>query len=187
VTLRRFKPLAYVQNQTGADNQQQLAVVRAAEQTYSDEIPNGNRKKTQVRYKPPKSGKGRTTALSTAVIQALHTHRIAQAEQLLQLGIRTTGETHVCTNDDGSPLRPHTLTHYWKRLAKRLGLPVIRFHDLGHAFATQSEKLGHSDVRITLDLCSHVLPGIKENAAALVDEQLQKARLQNGSKPHTGL
>jgi hypothetical protein len=36
-----------------------------------------------------------------------------------------------------------------------------------------SEKLGHSDVRITLDLYSHVLAGIQENAAALVDEQLQ--------------
>jgi integrase len=176
-------------------NQQQLAIVRSAEQTYTNEpYRGGKRKKTQVRYKPPKSGKGRTVALSETVIRALHEHRIAQAERLLRLGIRTTGETHVCTNDDGSPLRPHTLTHYLKRLAKNLGLPVIRFHDLRHACATHmlvlginpkvaSEKLGHSDVRITLDLYSHVLPGIQENAAALVDEQLRaeidKAKANN--------
>jgi hypothetical protein len=44
-----------------------------------------------------------------------------------------------------------------------------------------SEKLGHSDVRITLDLYSHVLPGIQENAA-LVDENLRAeiARRKNG-------
>jgi hypothetical protein len=100
----------------------------------------------------------------------------------------------VCTNDDGSPLRPHTPTHYRKRLAKRLGLPVIRFHDLRHACATHmpvlginpkvaSEKLGHSDVRDHAGLYSHVLPGIRENAAALVDQQLRaeidKAKANN--------
>jgi integrase len=80
-----------------------------------------------------------------------------------------------------------------KRLAKELGLPVIRFHDLRHACATHMlvlginprlrVRLGHSDVRLTLDLYSHVLPGIQENAAALVDEQLRaeidKAKANN--------
>jgi integrase len=137
--------------------------------------------------------KGRTVALSATIAQALHDHRIEQAEQLLQLGIRTTGETHICTNEDGSPLRPNTLTLYWKRLVKKLGLPVVRFHDLRHARATHmltlrvhpkvaSERLGHSDVRITMDLYSHVLPGIQEDAVALVDTELQAeiARKRSG-------
>jgi hypothetical protein len=47
-----------------------------------------------------------------------------------------------------------------------------------------SERLGHKD-RITLDLYSHVMPGMQEDAAARVDAALQAAkkhRQVNGSK-----
>ena len=65
-------------------------------------------------------------------------------------------------------------------------LPRIRFHDLRHAHATHmlaagvhpkvaSERLGHSRVGITLDLYSHVLPGMQEDAAARVDEAFEIA------------
>jgi integrase len=39
-----------------------------------------------------------------------------------------------------------------------------------------SERLGHSRVGITLDLYSHVLPGMQEDAAARVDEAFQIAQ-----------
>jgi integrase len=65
-------------------------------------------------------------------------------------------------------------------------MPPIRFHDLRHAHATHllsagvhpkiaSERLGHSKVGITLDLYSHVLPGMQEDAVARVDEAFQIA------------
>jgi hypothetical protein len=38
-----------------------------------------------------------------------------------------------------------------------------------------SERLGHSKVGIRLDLYSHVLPGMQEDAAARVDEAYQIA------------
>ncbi|MCB1004332.1 MAG: tyrosine-type recombinase/integrase, partial [Acidimicrobiales bacterium] len=55
----------------------------------------------------------------------------------------------------------------------------IRFHDLRHTHATLAlaarvhpkvvqERLGHSSISITLDLYSHVVPGIQEDAAAKV-------------------
>ena len=43
-----------------------------------------------------------------------------------------------------------------------------------------SERLGHSKVGITLDLYSHVLPGMQEDAAATMDAALR--RLRNGPK-----
>jgi integrase len=54
--------------------------------------------------------------------------------------------------------------------------PRIRLHDLRHSHATlglasgipakvMSERLGHSKVGITLDLYSHVTPGMQEDAA----------------------
>jgi integrase len=137
-----------------------------------------------VRYKQPKSAKGRTVALSATVAEALHAHRIEQAEQLLQHGIRTTGETHVCTIEDGSPLRPNTLTLYWKRLVRKLGLPIVRFHDLWHGLRHphadargssegRQRATGTRNVRITLGLYSHVLPGIQEGRVVLADTELQ--------------
>ncbi len=118
--------------------------------------------------------------------EELRKHRLKQAQELLRLGIRQTDETLVCTLADGSPLRPNTLTIYWRELVAKLDLPRIRFHDLRHACATHmlalgvhpkiaGERLGHSRVAVTLDLYSHVMPGMQDEAAARVDDALRAA------------
>ncbi|WP_292512665.1 hypothetical protein [Mesorhizobium sp.] len=38
-----------------------------------------------------------------------------------------------------------------------------------------SERLGHSTIGITLDLCSHVMPGMQADAAEQVDAALRAA------------
>ena len=59
------------------------------------------------------------------------------------------------------------------------GLSRIRFHDLRHTHATLalaagvhpkvvSERLGHADIAITLNLYSHTIPAMEEEAAAKV-------------------
>jgi integrase len=126
-------------------------------------------------------------------------YRLQQAEELLRLGIRQDASTFVHAREDGQPIQPRSLTHAWQQAVSRTGLPRIRFHDLRHAHATHllssgvhpkvaSERLGHSRVGITLDLYSHVLPGMQEDAAARVDDALRQAlqrRAQEalGSKP----
>jgi integrase len=151
----------------------QMSVVESAEQTARG-----------VRYKPPKSGRGRTLALSATVVSELRQHRLNQAEELLKLGVRQTNATFVYTRQDGTPVQPRSLSQMWASCSTRL--PRIRFHDLRHAHATHmlsagvhpkvaSERLGHSKVGITLDLYSHVLPGMQEDAAARVDEAYQIA------------
>jgi integrase len=153
----------------------QLAVVESAEQTGEG-----------VRYKRPKSGRSRTVALSRFVVAELRVHRVRQAEELLRLGARQNEATFVYTREDGEPMQPRSLTHAWHRMLARTSLPRIRFHDLRHAHATHllssgvhpkvaSERLGHSKVGITLDLYSHVLPGMQADAAARVDDALQVA------------
>jgi integrase len=151
----------------------QLAVTESAEQT-----------RAGVRYKPPKSGRGRTVALSPRVVNELRSHRIEQAQELLKLGVPASDEIFVVAQADGQPLQPRTITHQWHLLLGRnKSLPRIRFHDLRHAHATHllsagvhpkiaSERLGHSKVGITLDIYSHVMPGVQEDAAARVDREL---------------
>ena len=159
----------------------QIAVAQSAEQT-----------RAGVRYKPPKSGRARTVAMSDTVTAELRAHRVAQAEGLLSLGVRLSEDTFVVAQADGSPLQPNSLSHEWVRQIGKIGLPRIRYHDLRHAHATHlllsgvhpkvaSERLGHSKVGITLDLYSHVLPGMQEDAAARVDDALRIA-LQNRTK-----
>lgn len=152
-----------------------MAIVESAEQT-----------RAGVRYKPPKSGKGRTVALSATMLQHLRAHRVQQAQELLRLGVRQTEATFVYTREDGEPLQPRSLTQAWRSVAGLAALPRVRFHDLRHAHATHllasgvhpkiaSERLGHSRVGITLDLYSHVLPGMQEDAVTRVDDALRQA------------
>ena len=154
----------------------QISVAQSAEQT-----------KAGVRYKEPKSGRGRTVALSVTLVAELKAHRLQQAQELLRLGKRLSNEDFVVAQFDGSPLLPHSIGQEWVRfLDRNRGLPRIRFHDLRHAHATHllasgvhpkvaSERLGHSKVGITLDLYSHVLPNMQADAAAVVDGALQAA------------
>ena len=90
-------------------------------------------------------------------------------------------------------MQPTYLTHQWVKLIRATGLPVRRLHDLRHAHATHllasgihpkvaSERLGHSKVGITLDLYSHVMPGMQEDAAARVDAALRAAMKQRENK-----
>ena len=153
----------------------QIAVVESAEET-----------KAGVRYKEPKSGRARTVALSATMMDELRSHRARQAEELLVLGVQLTGASFVVAQTDGNPLKPTSITHEWVRLLGKTSLPRIRFHDLRHAHATHmlgsgvhpkiaSERLGHSKVGITLDLYSHVMPGMQADAVMRVDEALKAA------------
>ena len=86
---------------------------------------------------------------------------------------------------DGRPYSPDKVSLAFADLIKEAGLPHIRLHDLRHTHATMmlkngvnpkivSERLGHSSVVITLDIYSHVLPGLQEEAAMKFEESLRR-------------
>lgn len=158
-----------------SDSRRMLSIRESAEQT-----------KDGVRYKEPKAGRARTVALSSMMVAELKAHRTRQAEEQLKLGIRPDDDAFVVAQIDGRPLKPVSLTHEWTRLLAKTSLPRIRFHDLRHTHASQmlaagvhpkvaSERLGHSTIGITLDLYSHVMPGMQADAAEQVDAALQAA------------
>ena len=78
----------------------QLAVVASVEQT-----------KAGCREKETKSGRARTVALSTTMIEELRCHRLEQAQALLQLGIGHSPNHHVVMQADGTSLQPNSIGH----------------------------------------------------------------------------
>ena len=76
---------------------------------------------------------------------------------------------------DGRPIHPLRFSR-WFEHARRAGLPKIRLHDLRHSYASAaldaglpakviSERLGHATIAVTMDIYSHVLPGLDREAA----------------------
>lgn len=123
----------------------------------------------------PKTSKGkRNIILPKFAINALDAH----AQAMRSEGI--TSEWIFC-DTIGHPLRRG---NFRKRsflgLLKESGLPPIRFHDLRHSAATLlfsqgvhpkivQELLGHSQISITLDTYSHVLPSLQQESANKID------------------
>lgn len=160
------------------DNSGVARIVESLEQT-----------KAGLRFKPPKSGKARAISLPSFAIEELRRWKRKQAEELLQLGVRQTGDTLVCARADGAPMQPRSLTHEFTVMMARIkDIPRARFHDLRHSHATQlllagvhpkiaQERLGHSTISITLDLYSHVTETMQEDAAARLDAAFRGAKI----------
>jgi integrase len=134
-----------------------------------------------VTFSSPKTAKGRrSVALDPATVAALRAHRVAMLEERLSLGLGApTDDGLVFTALDGEPLHPAQFSDRFDRLVKAAGVPRIRLHDLRHTHATLalqagvhpkvvSERLGHSTVAMTLDIYSHAIPAMQEEAAAKV-------------------
>jgi integrase len=81
----------------------------------------------------PKTAKSRRTiALSPTVCILLRQLKEQQIGKRLLLGLKLQDDDLVFSKPDGMPLDPSTLTHTFKRIIKKAGLPSLRFHDLRH-------------------------------------------------------
>lgn len=125
----------------------------------------------------------RTISLDPRVIAVLRAHRRGQLEERLAWGPAWTETGYVFTSEDGHPLHPERITVLFGRHVASSDLPKIRLHDLRHTSASLmlaagvhpkivSERLGHSSVSITLDLYSHVIPGLQAEAAEKLGEMI---------------
>ncbi len=83
----------------------------------------------------------------------------------------------------GTHLNPNHVVEEFKKVLNRAGLPNIRFYDLRHSAAilllslgvhpkVVQELLGHTQISMTMDLYSHVLPGMKQDAMRKLDAEL---------------
>ncbi len=135
----------------------------------------------EVLLSTPKTASGRrTVALDTVTVEALRAHRKRQLEERVALGLgRPSGDDLVFAEPTGEPLRPNALSHAFGHRVKAAKLPPLRFDDLRHTFASLAlaagvhpevvrERLGHTNIAITLDIYSHAIPAMQEDAAERV-------------------
>lgn len=134
---------------------------------------------------PKGRGRGATRLLSLdrATVEALRQHAERQAAERAYAEELWQDSGLVFCREDGTPLNPTRIGHRLTARARHAELPHIRVHDLRHTYATLallagihpkvvSERLGHSNIGITLNLYSHVTAGMDRNAAEVVAQLL---------------
>jgi integrase len=119
---------------------------------------------------PPKTLRSRRSVTVPALaVEALRRHRATQRDARLLAGARWHETGLVFTTKWGTPIEPRNATRSFKRLLARAGIREIRFHDLRHSCATLllvqgvsprvvMEILGHSQISLTMNTYSHVIP-----------------------------
>ncbi len=129
----------------------------------------------------------RSLALPATILVTLREHRQLQVEERLLAGRRWVESGLVFTSTIGTPLDGTNVTKSFQRLLAKAGLPKRRFHDLRHSCATLllvqnvaprvvMEVLGHSQISLTMNTYSHVLPTLKREAALKMDAVLRGGR-----------
>jgi integrase len=89
----------------------------------------------------------------------------------------------VFTNEDGSPTKPATVSRLFARLVESARVPRITLHGTRHTWATlalldgvpakvAAEVLGHSSTQVTLDVYSHVIGSMQDDATSRVAERI---------------
>ncbi|MCZ2153793.1 MAG: site-specific integrase [Bryobacterales bacterium] len=145
-----------------------------------DRMPNGEwsfgENKTRRSRRPVK--------LSQGTLDALRQWREVQDGVRRDAGERWQEHGLIFTAANGSPADRHNLTRRrFRAILETAGLPAIRLYDLRHTYATLalsagvpvkvvSEQLGHAGVALTLDVYSHVLPHMQDDAVSKVEALL---------------
>lgn len=122
----------------------------------------------------------RNLPLPAALVGKLHAHRARQAEAELLAHARWQHSDLVFTSTIGTPLDPRNVTRRFHALIVKAGLPHQRFHDLRHLCASLllaqgvpprvvMETLGHSQISLTMNTYSHVMPSLQREAADRMD------------------
>lgn len=126
---------------------------------------------------PKSRNSRRTLGLPKFALAAIRDHRKRQLEEKILAGPQWQDHGFVFTTPAGTPLDGQNFyRRCFKPLLIKAGLPDIRFHDLRHSCASLllaqgvsprviMETLGHSQISLTMNTYSHVMPVLMREAA----------------------
>lgn len=151
----------------------------------------------------PKYDSRRRIALPPSLVAAFKEHKIEQDALRLKVGPGWQNLDLVFCRGDGYYLHPSTVYHQLKRLCVRVLDKPCNPHLLRHTHATMllrlgvhpkvvQYRLGHAHLATTMDLYTHMIPSLDQEAAVRVDKLLkekeqdsEKNRLGASSRPQT--
>jgi integrase len=117
----------------------------------------------------------RALPIPEALLKSLKTHRRRQLEQKMLAGSKWHERDLVFSTNRGTPLSTRNVIRSYHRLLSKAKLKRRRFHDLRHSCATflfaknipariVMEILGHSNITLTMNTYTHVMPEMLRNA-----------------------
>src|SRR5258707_14594132 len=134
-----------------------------------------------VEGEPKTRSSRRRIMLPGMALEALRVHRTQQERIWVNVGEKWQDKVLEFCDGYGGFFSPDMVLRRFDKLLDEAGLPHMRFHDLRHSAATillvagvhpkvVQERLGHSTIAMTLDVYSHVLPSMQQEAAGKIDD-----------------
>ena len=139
----------------------------------------------------PKSASGkRTIVLGQTALDKLKENKDNQFRLKSFVGENWKEHNLIFTSSVGTGIEPRRMYLMFKKYSKNVNLPSIRLHDLRHTAATLmlqenvhpkivQERLGHSDITLTLNTYSHVTPVMQNDVAEKLDNLLKPILVSN--------
>ena len=118
----------------------------------------------------------RTFPLTSEALEIFKTAKCQEEQNRIAFGREYQENTYVFKWPDGHPYSPDYISERFRNLLKKHNLPHIRFHELRHSCASMllamgwnlkdvQEWLGHSDIKMTANIYSHLDVARKTNIA----------------------
>lgn len=135
-----------------------------------------SRAKGELFTEPKTDTSYRVIPVLPVIMDRIRKHKVEQNKIKLQVGKDYNPHNLVFTNSFGAPVAFRTFSRSLERVLKDNDLPILSPHELRHTFATRGleagmdmkelqELLGHSSMKLTSDLYTHVL--IKQKRKAI--------------------
>lgn len=134
----------------------------------------------------PKNAKERTVDMSLDLTQTLTAYKAWMKEKAMRKGWGALPEW-ICVSEKGKPLNISSWRYgVFKKACEKAGLRAFRIHDLRHTFASMllmagenpayvQQQLGHSSLRMTLDIYGHYIPKTSTRRGVdVLDERAEK-------------
>ena len=135
-------------------------------------------------FKTPKTtNSNREVVIPASLISLLKELQHEQKKMKIRMGSAFHSFNLVISTVDGKPVHPRNFARSFKGLIKKAGVKEISLHGLRHTNATilmkqginpkiVSERLGHANVGITLDIYSHTDLEMQRDSVAKLEDVL---------------
>jgi integrase len=142
-----------------------------------------------VQLKSTKNERTRIVSLPESLVNMLKKLKAIRNEETLAIKDKQEKEWEdhyfIFANEFNKPIRPDSISQWWRRFTSKYKLKHIRFHELRHTSATLlinegvhakviSERLGHADISTTMNIYGHVLAEADQTAASHFDNLFEK-------------